>query len=145
MKKFLVILFVVLALSILLLAMDSLLQPKVRVVPLEDVALTAGAPDVTFMIGASMDPPVLTNPFLVIFSPLERMTDQAQVVSGSLTAVSDSASVFVWEAFGIRSSWHLDRTTLHLTPSADTLGSGKLHICTRTFPTLASALRSRRN
>lgn len=127
---------------ILILITDSLLQPKVRVVPLEGVPESSGAPDVTFMLGANMDPLVQTNPFLVIFSPIERLTDQTRVVSGTLHANSDSTAVFVWEAFRLRSNWHIDRVTHRLTAVNPAADSGPPHLCTRLFPTLAAVFRA---
>ena len=142
MKKFLKIFFALVAVSLLLLVADSLLQPKVRVVPLEGVPQGSGAPDVTFMLGAYMDPPVQTNPFLVIFSPLEGMTSRTRVASGSFNNVSDSATTFVWESFGIQTTWHVDRISHRLTPAINSFDSAPPHLCARLFPTVASALHS---
>ncbi len=111
-------------LAALSVGLDAVFQPKVRTVVLQDVPSTETAPEVTFMSGAMMDPPILTNPFLVIFSPLEGLTARSRVVSGSLSDVSDSESVFVWETFGIRSVWMLDRSTRGLTPLLIRPGGG---------------------
>ena len=145
MKIFLKIFFGLVFASLLLLIADSLLQPKVRVVPLEGVPQVSGAPDVTFMIGAYMEPPVQTNPFLVIFSPLERMTARTRVVPGSFNNVSDSTTAFVWEAFGIQTTWHVDRISHRLTPVIHPSAGDTPHLCTRLFPTVASALHSKRD
>lgn len=142
MKKPLKIFFAIAFASLLLLVADSLLQPKVRVVPLEGVPQVAGPMDATFMLGAYMDPPVQTNPFLVIFSPLEGMTSRTRVVSGSFNNISDSTTAFVWEAFGIRTPWHVDRISHRLTPAITSSDSAPPHFCARLFPTVASALHS---
>lgn len=116
---------------------ESLLQPRVRVVPLEGVPVTAGAPDVTFMIGANMDPQISTNPFLVVFSPIERLTDKTRVLPGNLHAVSDTEAVFVWDAFGVRTLWHLDRHSQELS-SLSIRDTQATHLCSRLFPTTAA-------
>ncbi|OGH61951.1 MAG: hypothetical protein A3G34_14440 [Candidatus Lindowbacteria bacterium RIFCSPLOWO2_12_FULL_62_27] len=140
-KKTAVALLALCALAGLLLVADTLLQPKVRVVPLEGVPVSPGSPDVTFMLGVSMDPPVQTNPFLVIFSPIERLTDKTRVVAGSLKPLSDTETIFVWDAFGIRSTWRLDRAGQRLAPVADPRGLHPAGLCTRLFPTLVFAFR----
>lgn len=122
---------------------ESLLQPKVRAVPLEGVPTTADTPDATFMIGATMNPPVQTNPFLVIFSPLEGVVKQIQVVPGSLHALTDSASIFIWEVCGIRTVWHLSRHSHEIAPLfilSPRLGP---HVCVRLFPVLSAFLRTK--
>lgn len=119
---------------------ESLLQPKIRVVPFEDVPITATAPDVTFMNGVSMDPPVQTNPFLVIFSPIETLAKRIRVVPGSLNALTDSTSIFVWDVIGIRSVWHLDRRSLELDPLFLRSDQRRAHVCSRIFPTTSWAI-----
>ena len=140
MKLLLKILSVFLVLGILAFVLESLLQPRVRVVPLEGVPVTTGAPDVTFMLGANMDPLIQTNPFLVIFSPIERMTDKTRVLPGSLNTLSDSAAVFGWEAFGIQTAWHLDRHSQDMTPLFIRPPNSSIFICSRIFPMISSAI-----
>ncbi len=108
MRSLLVLLL--LALGMLFVA-DRMLQPKIREVPLEGVPISAGPKDVTFMSGVMMDPPVQTNPFLVIFSPMERVTGTAHVVSGSIHEASDRSVWFVWSIHRYRTLWRLDRQT----------------------------------
>lgn len=133
---------VVVLLGLIFLA-ESILQPKVRAVPLEGVPTTEAAPEATFMIGATMNPPVQTNPFLVIFSPLEGMVKQIQVAPGSLHALTDSASIFIWEVCGSRTVWHLSRHSHEISPLFILSPRLEPHVCVRLFPVFSAFLRAR--
>lgn len=121
---------------------ETLLEPKFRSVAFEGVPASDQPPDVTFMIGAQMDPPVRTNPFLQIFSPLENLTGHLRMVSGSIQVLSDRDVIFLWDIFGSRSVWQLDRHARKLTPLLVQPPGQPTRFGSRIFPCFVALLRS---
>lgn len=138
------ILLTLLLLAGLLFVTESMLQPKTRIVPLEGESPTPGNPEVTFMVGANMNPPVQTNPFLVVFSAVEGLSENVRMAPGSLITLSDSSCVFVWEVYGSRSVWLIDRVTHEIEPLFLRMSDQRPRFWRRWFPALDGVARTAR-